>query len=167
MAATSTATAASTGRTSGSAWFFRTRGSRAAADQADARWSDDKVLARFWAQLYRAVDSAFKAHPADSLARLAVRDTLYARARRQLVDSLGPQLRTIPPKALERVRLDNAALLAHRLYNTDLDLFDQVWTRENGDLRRTVQRVIELAKGKPKEPFVALREWITRYAAPR
>jgi predicted aminopeptidase len=153
----------------GSAWFFRTRGSSGAADQADARWSDDKVLARFWAQLYHAVDSAFKAHPlpGDSLARLAARDMLYLRARRQLVDSVGLQLRTIPAAALQRVRLDNAALLAHRLYNTDLDLFDQVWARENGDLRRTVRRVIELAKKKPKEPFAGLREWLTRYAAPR
>jgi len=151
----------------GSAWFFRARGSPAAADQADARWSDDKVLARFWAQLYHVVDSAFKAHPTDSLARLAARDTLYSRARRLLVDSVGPQLRTIPATALARVRLDNAALLAHRLYNTDLDLFDQVWARENGDLRRTIKLVIDLAKLKPKEPFVGIRDWLTRYAAPR
>jgi len=151
----------------GSAWFFRARGSPAAADQADARWSDDKVLARFWAQLYHVVDSAFKAHPTDSLARLAARDTLYSRARRQLVDSVGPQLRTIPATALARVRLDNAALLAHRLYNTDLDLFDQVWARENGDLRRTIKLVIDLAKLKPKDPFVGIRDWLTRYAAPR
>ena len=151
----------------GSAWFFRARGSPAAADLADARWLDDKVLARFWAQLYHVVDSAFKAHPTDSLARLTARDSLYARARRQLVDSVGPQLRTIPKAALERVRLDNAALLAHRLYNTDLDLFDQVWARENGDLRRTIKLVIDLAKLKPKEPFVGIRDWLTRYAAPR
>ena len=151
----------------GSAWFFRARGSPAAADLADARWSDDKVLARFWAQLYRQVDSAFKSHPTDSLARLVARDTLYARARRQLVDSVGPELRTIPRKALERVRLDNAALLAHRLYNTDLDLFDQVWARENGDLRRTIQLVIDLAKQNPKDPFAGIRVWVTRYAAPR
>ncbi len=147
----------------GSAWFFRTRGSTAAADQADARWSDDKVLARFWAQLYRQVDSAFKAHPTDSLARLAARDTLYARARRQLVDSVGPLLRTTPPAALARVRLDNAALLAHRLYNTDLDLFDQVWVKENGDLRRTVQLIIDLAKQDRKDPFAGIRQWISRY----
>jgi predicted aminopeptidase len=151
----------------GSAWFFRTRGSRAAADQADARWSDDKVLARFWAQLYREVDSAFKAHPTDSLARLAARDTLYARARRQLVDSVGPQLHTIPAPALQRVRLDNAALLAHRLYNTDLDLFDQVWVRQNGDLRRTIQLVIDLAKLNSKDPFAGIRVWVTRYGTPR
>ena len=141
----------------GSAWFFRVRGSPAAADQADARWSDEKVLARFWATLYHSVDSAFKAHPSDSTARLVARDTLYARGRRELVDSVGPQLKTISRRGLERVRLDNAALLAHRIYSTDLDVFDQVWVREGGDLRRTVKAIIASAKQKPKAPFEALR----------
>lgn len=141
----------------GSAWFFRTRASPVAADEADARWSDEKLLARFWASLYHRVDSAFKAHPKDSLARLAARDSLYAGARRELVDSLGPRFRTISPRALERVRLDNAALLAHRIYDTDLDVFDQLWARNRGDLRKTVLDIIALAKAKPKDPFGALR----------
>jgi predicted aminopeptidase len=141
----------------GSAWFFRTRGSPAAADQADARWADEKVMARFWAKLYRSVDSAFKAHPADSLARLVARDTLYAHARRELIDVVGPQLRTISPRGLDRVRLDNAALLAHRIYTTDLDLFDQVWTQQGGNLRRTVRTIISAAKGRQKDPFAAIR----------
>ena len=140
----------------GSAWFFRTRGSQAAADEADARWSDEKLVARFWAQLYYSVDSAFRAHPADSLARLAARDSLYAQARRDLVDVLGPKLRTIGPRQLEHVRLDNAALLAHRIYDTDLDVFDEIWVREHGDLRATVLEIIRLAKSKPDDPFEAL-----------
>ena len=142
----------------GSAWFFRTRGSPAAADEADARWSDEKLLASFWAALYHRVDSAFKVHASDSLARITARDTLYARARRALVDSLGPQFRTISPRALEHVRLDNAALLAHRIYDTDLDVFDEIWASEHGDLRHTVLRIIDLAKSRPKNPFGALRD---------
>ncbi len=142
----------------GSAWFFRSRGSPKAADEADARWSDEKVLSRFWARLYHSVDSAFKAHPSDSLARLAARDTLYARARRDAVEVLGPQLRTIGPRALERIRLDNAALLAHRIYDTDLDAFDQIWFAEQGDLKKTIARIIDLAKSRPKDPFGALRD---------
>jgi predicted aminopeptidase len=144
----------------GSAWFFRTRGSAAAADEADARWSDEKVIASFWAALYHSVDSAFKAHATDSAARIAARDSLYRMARRVLVDSIGPQLRTIGPRALERVRLDNAALLAHRIYDTDLDLFDAVWGRESGDLRKTIPRIIDLAKSRPKDPFGAMRDWL-------
>lgn len=144
----------------GAAWFFRSRRSPAAADRVDAEWSDDKALSRFWATLYFRVDSAFRAHPTDSLARLAARDTLYARARREAVSILGPQLKTINPRALERLRLDNAALLAHRIYNTDLDVFDEVWVREGGDLKKTIARIIELAKSRPRDPFGALKEWV-------
>jgi predicted aminopeptidase len=32
----------------GSAWFFRSRGQPDAADEEDARWGDDKLMARFW-----------------------------------------------------------------------------------------------------------------------
>src|SRR5262249_49812513 len=46
----------------GSAWFFRSRHQPAAAEEADARWNDDKVMSQFWARLYHAVDSTFKAH---------------------------------------------------------------------------------------------------------
>jgi predicted aminopeptidase len=145
----------------GAAWFFRSRGSPAAADEADARWSDEKVMSRFWALLYHRVDSAFRAHPTDSLARLAARDTIYARARREAIDVLGPQLRTIGPRSLERMRLDNAALLAHRIYDTDLDLFDEIWVREKGDLRRTVVRIISLAKDHPTDPFHGLTAWLS------
>jgi predicted aminopeptidase len=144
----------------GSAWLFRTRGAPGAVTEADARWSDEKVLSRFWAVLYYRVDSAFRAHPTDSLARLAVRDSIYHAARAELVDSVGPLLQTIGPRSLERTRLDNAALLAHRLYDTDLDLFDQVWVIERGDLRRAVPRIIALAKSRPKDPFGALRDYV-------
>jgi len=144
----------------GSAWFFRSRGSPAAADEADARWSDEKLMARFWSQLYHSIDSAFKAHPDSEAARLAARDTIYARARVELVNVLGPQLRTISPRAMETLRLDNAALLARRIYLTDLDVFDALWAKEHGDLRATIQQIIALAKAKPKDPFGAVREWV-------
>ena len=144
----------------GSAQFFRSRGSPAAADQIDARWSDEKVLARFWAALYAEVDSAFRAHPSDSIARLTARDSIYARARRRLVDELGPQLRTIGPRALERMRLDNAALLAHRIYNTDLDVFDAILAARSPSLRSAIRCVITIAEASPKDPYAGLHAWL-------
>ena len=154
----------------GSAWFYRSRGQLAAADEEDARWSDDKLMARFWDRLYRAIDSAYTAHPGnDSLQvrqRLQARDTVYRRARTELVEVLGRQLRTIGPRVLERMRLDNAVLMARRIYLTDLDLFDAVWLREDQDLKRSIARVIDLAKSKPKDPFGALRAWVAKTPAP-
>ena len=146
----------------GSAEFYRMRGQRSVAAEADARWSDEKLLARFWAKLYRGVDSVFKANPGVSLVnrRIELRDSVYRAARQELIHVLGPQLRTVAPRYVERVRLDNAALLARRIYQTDLDLFDSVFVREGWDTRRTTRRIIDLAKSDPKKPYDALRRFL-------
>ena len=144
----------------GSAWFFRSRGSVKAADEADARWSDDKIMAGFWAALYASIDSAFKAHPDDRNARIGARDTIYRAARYTLVHDLGPKLRVIGPHALERIRLDNGAVLARRVYLTDVDLFDAVWRKEDRNLPAAVKRIIGLAKSDKEKPFAAIRNWL-------
>ena len=153
----------------GSREFFRSRRQPKAVAEADARWSDEKVLARFWKRLHADIDSVFKAHPGQAAVpiRLALRDSVYRATREQLVFRIGPQLRTIAPRYLERVRLDNAALLARRIYLTDLDLFDSVYVREGYDTRRAAQRIIELAKSDPKRPYDALRRWVTGPRRPK
>jgi len=146
----------------GSAWFFRSRGDSGAAAWADADWEDDKLMGAFWASTYRALDSAYKAHPGDSarLTRLAARDTVYTRARERLVRDIAPRLRTISAERVARIRIDNnAALLARRIYLTDLEVFDRVWEREGRDLRRTIARVVELAKDAD-DPYAAVKAWL-------
>ena len=139
--------------------FFLARGDSAAAAETLARWSDQKVLGVFWMHLAQTLDSAFKANPHSIDARLRARDTIYKAARRELVFELGPRLRTIGPRALERMRLDNATLVARRLYASDLDLFDRVYEREGRDLHRAVDRIVSIARGAD-DPFVALRDWL-------
>ena len=146
----------------GSAWFFRARGDSAAAAFADADWEDDKRMGAFWASLYRSLDSAYKAHPGDSAraTRLVARDTVYARGRAHLLSDVAPQLRTLSPARVARIRIDNnASLLARRIYLTDLELFDRVWDRENRDLRKTIERVISLAKDAD-DPYGAVKKWL-------
>lgn len=144
----------------GAAAFFRSRGQPAAAAKLDAEWADDKLLARFWSSVIRSLDSAYAAHPESKEARIAARDTVYARTRVALVQDIAPQFRTINPRYAERVPLDNASLLARRVYASDLDLFDQVYDKEGRDLKRTIGRVIGLAKANKNTPFAALRRWV-------
>jgi predicted aminopeptidase len=145
--------------------FFRARGQAAAADEVVARWKDDRLMSRFWADLYARVDSAFNAHPGDEPAhvaeRIAVRDSLYSEARQQLLHEVGPQLRTISPRALERVRLDNAVLMARRVYLTDLDAFDAVLARNRGNLAVTIKAIIGAAKSNKAKPFDAVRRLVS------
>jgi predicted aminopeptidase len=144
----------------GGAAFFRSRGQEAAAARLDAQWEDDKLLASFWSRLIKSLDSAYSAHPESRDTRIAVRDTVYARARVALINEIAPALKTINPRFAQRVPLDNASLLARRVYASDLDVFDRVYEREGRDLKRTIGRVIGLAKSNPKNPFAALRAWV-------
>jgi len=141
----------------GAAAFFRSRRDDSAARRVDQRWADTKTLGRFWTGVYAALDSAFRANPTSRAARLAARDTIFARTRERLVTEVGPHLRTMRPAALPNVRLDNAALLARRVYSTGLDDFDAVYDEQGGDLRRAVAQIIALAKANPHDPFGALR----------
>src|SRR5204863_9678504 len=47
----------------GSAWFFRSRGQSNAADEAEARWGDEKLMAHFWERLYHSIDSTYRTQP--------------------------------------------------------------------------------------------------------
>ena len=148
--------------------YFLQRRDSASARRAMNRWSDDVVFGAFWRALAASVDSAYAAYPADtpadSAARVRARDSVYARARRHLADSVAPRMRGIAPNRIatwaSRVQLDNAALLARRTYARELPLFDAVYAREGSDLRKAVDRIVMLAKARPDDPFGALRDWI-------
>jgi len=141
--------------------FFISRGAPAAAAEVEARWEDEKLLGRFWASLYAEIDSVFKAHPGDQPARvaerIALRDSIFALARIRFVEELGPKLKTISVKAVQRIRLDNAILMSRRVYLTDLDAFDAVLKNNAGNLRVTIEQVIEAAKQDRKQPFEAVK----------
>ena len=144
----------------GAAAFFRSRGQEAAAARLDAQWEDDKLLARFWSRVIKSLDSAYAAHSSDKEARIRARDAVYLRARQALISEIGPALKTISPRYAERVPLDNASLLARRVYASDLDVFDRIYNKEGRDLKRTIGRVIGLARSEPDAPFAVLKKWL-------
>lgn len=144
----------------GAAAFFRARGGERAARMVEREWEDEKQLGAFWGATAHAIDSAFAAHPTDSLARIVAGRAVYARMRRVLLDDLAPMMPTISRVGLERIELDNAALLARRVYASDLWLFDEVYRRCGSDVRRTF-RVLERLAKRGKDPFAEMRGWLT------
>ncbi len=151
----------------GAVEFFRTRGDSARARRAEAAWHDELLLGAVWQRGYQEIDSVFKALPyatdgrsgADSVVRakrLEARDSVYARLRRVLVDSISPQLRTIDRSYGERVRLDNAALLARRIYATGLSDFESAWERDGRRVRATLDRV-SAAANRGGDPYTTVR----------
>ena len=146
--------------------FFAMRGDTASARIEGARFADEMVLGAFWGRVYARVDSAFKAHPGtDSAmvrARIAARDSIFTQERHVLKDSVATRLTTYDTSHIDQVSFDNAALLARRIYRTNLDLFDQMLLLKGGDLRAATHQIIALAKSRKSDPYAALREYLTQ-----
>jgi predicted aminopeptidase len=128
--------------------FFVARGDTSNARRTAARWHDDLLLGDVWERTFHSLDSAYRANPGDSARaiRYAARDTVYARTRRFLVDSVGPALQTIDPRYAALVRLDNASLMARLIYATGLRKFEAVYAAEGRDIRRSLERIIREKK---------------------
>lgn len=146
----------------GAALFFRQRGQEETAREVEARWADEKLLAAFWASLLKSLDSAFAAHPNSRVERLEARDSVYARARVALVTNVSREFQTIGPTYAARVPLNNAALLARRIYAQDLQLFDDAYARQGNSLPRTIAWIVSVAKANPKDPYGAVRRLLSR-----
>lgn len=135
--------------------FFRARGDSHNVARVRADWEDDKLLGAFWAITADRVEAALS-QPGDSAARVARADSVYAAMRATLLREVAPRLTTIDPRRLERIQLDNAALLARRTYARDLALFDSLYVRSGGSVRESVGRVRASLVGGG-DPFQALR----------
>lgn len=142
--------------------FFRARGDEKAARAVAAEWDDEKLLGSFWGATLSALDSAYARFPGDSAARVVARDSVFARMHRRLLDDLAPRLPTVPRERLQRLSLDNASLLARRVYAADLWVFDAVHGRLGGSLVETVNTVARLVRESPDDPFGALARWLDR-----
>ena len=152
--------------------FFRARGDSAAVKRAESRWADERLLGVLWERGYREIDSVFRALPygggravatgtADSVIRdqrIAARDSVYARLRRVLADSVVPHLMSMNRESAARARLDNAALLARRIYATGLGDFEAAWERDGRSVRKTLDRVVDAVKQNGGDPYNAIRQ---------
>lgn len=140
----------------GAQLFFQGRGQAVAAARVAARWEDEKQLATFWAVTAAKIDSGY-ALGGDSLTRIARRDSIYVTMRRVLLADLGPRMPTVPRRVLERMVLDNAALLARRVYASELWLFDEFRRRHGGTLSEVTLAIGRLSQNA-EQPFQALHQ---------
>jgi predicted aminopeptidase len=120
--------------------FFRSRGDLADAKRAAARWRDERTLDVLWAELARRLDSVYA--PALSGAELErARGTLFGWARAQLTGPVGQALETYDWRWFARAPLNNAVVIAQRLYRMNLNLFEEVYVHSGANLAETIRAI--------------------------
>ena len=136
--------------------FFRARGDSVDAARAAARWRDERILDVFYAELGRRLDSAYASAPAGSGVE-AVRETLFQWARVQLKGPVGQSLETYDWRWYATSALNNAVVIAQRLYRMNLNLFDEIYLQNGADIAETIRAIEVRVFTQPgQDPYQAL-----------
>lgn len=117
--------------------FFADRGDSVKAQRAADRWHDEIVLGQFYTDLVNRLQPLYDQHP-DSAMLEAGRAEAGAWARAQLEGPVGARFRTMQVGRLADRPINNARLIASRIYRTRLDLFERWYQRHDRDVRRSV-----------------------------
>jgi len=132
--------------------FFRSRGDTLDARRAAARWGDERSLDVFWAELGRRLDSAY-AGATTPAAVDASRSSLFSWAHDQLTGPVGQNLETYDWRWFANAPLNNAVVIAQRIYRQNLNLFDEIYAANGASVAETVRaiqlRVFTQANGDP------------------
>lgn len=136
--------------------FFRSRGDTIDAAHARARWRDEQTLDVFYAELARRLDSAYAgARSPDAVE--AARTALFGWARGQLTGPVGQSLETYDWRWFARSPLNNAVIIAQRLYRLDLNLFDEIYLQNNANLGETIRAIqVRVFTQPDRDPYRAL-----------
>jgi predicted aminopeptidase len=136
--------------------FFRARGDTIDAGRAAARWRDERILDVFYAELARRLDSAYASTTGD-VAVEHVRATLFRWAREQLVGPVGQSLETYDWRWFANSPLNNAVVIAQRLYRMNLNLFDEIYLQNNADIAETIHAIeVRVFTQLGQDPYQAL-----------
>jgi predicted aminopeptidase len=151
--------------TRGAVDFFKQTEGDTAADTVAARgiYDSDRKFARF---LLLAQGKLLRIYTSDlsSAEKLKRREVAFEQIKADYA-KLKPTLSGLERFDLDKEPLNNAVLINYLIYFHDLDNFAALERINHGDLRATIERIIELAKAHPDDPFYAIWE-ATREAPP-
>jgi predicted aminopeptidase len=126
--------------------FFATRGDTTKAKQAADRWHDEIVLGDFYTSLADRLQRLYDSQP-DSAALEAGRAEAGAWARGELEGPVAERLRTLRVGKVPERPVNNARIIAGRIYRTRLELFERWYDDHGRDIRESVASLDTLMQG--------------------
>ena len=88
--------------------------------------------------------------------KITQREEIFARSLRHFEEEVQPRFQLLSYAGFLQTPLNNATLLSRRLYYHRLDLFETLYQRMGGDLRRMLEVTLATARERPRDPYPAL-----------
>ena len=123
--------------------------------RARAVWADELVFGAFLSRMVGELEALYARADLTSAEKIRLREEIFTRGQREFSESVRPRLKVATYASFARDPLNNATLISRRLYYQRLDLFEQVYRRSGGDLRRTIHSVLAVAR-EAEDPFAAV-----------
>ena len=138
--------------------YFHDRGDTNNARIAAAAWHDELLLAEFYDTLSMKLERLYGGGDVASVTR-GVRVGILDEMKTFLADSIGARFRVYRAEWFASRPLNNASIIAARIYRTKLDRFDAVYDQFDRNLRRTVVAIVAAVEQSPSgDPFQELED---------
>jgi predicted aminopeptidase len=131
-----------------------------ACEQARSGWHDELIFAAFLDGLVTELDEIYGRADLATSEKLARREEVFERARTTFTEQIQPRFQIASYGSFLRVPLNNATLLSRRLYYHRLDLFEELFHRMGGDLRRTLEVILASAQERQDDPYAAVERLV-------
>jgi len=128
--------------------FFGSRGDSANVRRARALWSDQLRLAEFYDDLAAELESLYSSGLPEQLV-LEERDRVFADARATLVDSIGLSFVAYSAELLARRPLNNASIIAARIYRNRLRDFETLFMHHDGNIVASITAIADAITENP------------------
>jgi predicted aminopeptidase len=125
--------------------------------EARNSWNDNLVFGHFLGELIHGLEEIYDRPGLTLEERLAARERFYEQERERFARDVAPRLSNPGYRGFTRLPLNNARLIAWRIYYDRLDVFDAVYHRYGNNLRAALEAIKTAVQGS-SAPYAALEK---------
>jgi predicted aminopeptidase len=123
---------------------------------AQDRWHDTLLFGAHLSSLVTDLKGLYGRTDIGTPQKLELREQVFRAARERFKNEVLPRLKTRDYAGFANATLNNASLIARRLYYDRLEVFEAAFHRLGGDLPNVIKAMVEAAKESPKDPYGAI-----------
>jgi len=129
-----------------------------------AAWQDELLFATFLSDLVDDLEALYGREDLSREEKIDRREVVFREAQRDFTEKVQPRFQVLSYASFARTPLNNASLIARRIYYRRLDLFEEVYRASGEELLLSIERIMEAARARASDPYGAVEEMLA--AAP-